>query len=97
MVADCHYMLQNLAEVEEFLHTKTVQYIEDWIAIWYPFFKKGIKDGQKQAIAGVRPITSYFQRTTTTSRAKLPPRFLSHCNRLKCDAKQKQKKYNQGK
>eukprot|EP00957_Ditylum_brightwellii_P094564 7202476-Ditylum_brightwellii.AAC.1 len=24
----------------------------DWITIWYPFFKKGIKDDQKQAIAG---------------------------------------------
>eukprot|EP00957_Ditylum_brightwellii_P012124 915470-Ditylum_brightwellii.AAC.1 len=52
MAADWQYMFQSLAEVEEFLHTKTVQYFKDWIAIWYPFFKKGIKDGQKQVIAG---------------------------------------------
>ena len=52
LAADRQYMFQNLAEVEEILQTKSVQYVKDWIAIWYPFFKKGIKDGQKQAIAG---------------------------------------------
>eukprot|EP00957_Ditylum_brightwellii_P067828 5148549-Ditylum_brightwellii.AAC.1 len=95
--SDRQYIFQNLADVEEFLHTKTVQYIRDWIVIWYPFFKKGIKDGQTQAIAGVRPITSYFQWKTTASRAKLPPRFSSRYDGLKRDAKQKRKKYNQGK
>ena len=50
-------IFQSLSEIEEFLHTKTVQYIQDWIAIWYPFFKKGIEDGQKQAINSVCPIT----------------------------------------
>eukprot|EP00957_Ditylum_brightwellii_P190059 14468771-Ditylum_brightwellii.AAC.1 len=87
---DRQYMFQNLTEVGEFLQTKSVQYIQDWITIWYPFFKKGIKDGQKQATAGVKPITSYFNKKSTTSRAKLLRRFTSHYNNIKRDAKQKQ-------
>eukprot|EP00957_Ditylum_brightwellii_P163673 12461363-Ditylum_brightwellii.AAC.1 len=58
--------------------------------VWYPFFKKGIKDGQKQAIAGVKPITSYFNKKCATLRAHLPPRFTSRYSSIKHDAKQKQ-------
>eukprot|EP00957_Ditylum_brightwellii_P178848 13622642-Ditylum_brightwellii.AAC.1 len=61
-----------MAEVEEFLQTKFIQHVQDWITIWYPFFNKGIKDGQKQAIAGVKPSMSYFNKRSTPSRAMLP-------------------------
>eukprot|EP00957_Ditylum_brightwellii_P059609 4525375-Ditylum_brightwellii.AAC.1 len=80
LAADHPYMFQNLAEAEEFLCIKLVQYIQDWIVIWYPFFKKGIKDGQKQATTGVKPIPSYFNKKCATSRACLPPRFTSRYN-----------------
>eukprot|EP00957_Ditylum_brightwellii_P076436 5809478-Ditylum_brightwellii.AAC.1 len=62
--------------------------------MWYPFFKQGIQDGQKQAIQGVKPITSHFKKKTSISRSYLPPRFTSHYNGLKCDAKQRHRKYN---
>eukprot|EP00957_Ditylum_brightwellii_P111777 8525810-Ditylum_brightwellii.AAC.1 len=55
---------------------------------WYTV--DSIKDGQKQAIAGVKLITSYFNKRNTTSRAKILQRFTSHYNGIKCDAKQKQ-------
>eukprot|EP00957_Ditylum_brightwellii_P069200 5254467-Ditylum_brightwellii.AAC.1 len=37
---DRHYMFQNSQEVEEFLQIWSIQYIQDYITIWYPFFKR---------------------------------------------------------
>ena len=42
-VADCQYMFQSLAEVEEFLQTKSFAYIKTYIDILYLFLKQGIK------------------------------------------------------
>eukprot|EP00957_Ditylum_brightwellii_P187193 14257087-Ditylum_brightwellii.AAC.1 len=36
---DQQYMCQSHQEVEEFIQTRSVAYIKDWIAIWYPFYK----------------------------------------------------------
>eukprot|EP00957_Ditylum_brightwellii_P204205 15338161-Ditylum_brightwellii.AAC.1 len=91
---DRQYMFQNLQEVKEFLQTQSIQYIQDYIAILYPFFKRGIQDGQKQAIQGVKPITSYFKKKTSISRSYLLPRFTSCYGGLKHDAKQRHRKYN---
>eukprot|EP00957_Ditylum_brightwellii_P010922 827337-Ditylum_brightwellii.AAC.1 len=91
---DWLYMFQNLQEVEEFLWTRSIQYIQDHMAIWDLFFKRGRQQGQKQAIQGVKPITSYFRKKTSISRSHLPPRFTSRFDRLKCDAKQRHRKDN---
>eukprot|EP00957_Ditylum_brightwellii_P035633 2701706-Ditylum_brightwellii.AAC.1 len=91
---DWQYMFQNLQEVKEFLWTRSIQYIQDYIAILYPFFEQGIQDGQKQGIQGVKPITSYFRKKRSISRSHLPPRFTSHFKGLKCDAKQRHRKSN---
>ena len=42
LASDQKYMFQMTAEMEEFLATKTMRYIHDWIVIWYPFFKRSI-------------------------------------------------------
>eukprot|EP00957_Ditylum_brightwellii_P193363 14723020-Ditylum_brightwellii.AAC.1 len=55
--------------------------------------ESGIQDSQKQAIQGVKPITSYFKKKTSISRSYLPPRFASHYDGLKCDAKQRHRKH----
>eukprot|EP00957_Ditylum_brightwellii_P014991 1130221-Ditylum_brightwellii.AAC.1 len=39
--------------------------------------ERGIQDGQKEAIQGVKPITSHFKKQTSISRSYLPPRFTS--------------------
>ena len=62
--ADCQYMFQSLVEVEEFLKTKLFAYIKTYLEIWYPFFKREIKNSQQNAIRSVRPLTSYFSRKT---------------------------------
>eukprot|EP00957_Ditylum_brightwellii_P085151 6475391-Ditylum_brightwellii.AAC.1 len=42
-VSDHQYMFQSLQEVEECLHTRSDVYVKDWISIWYPFYKWGLK------------------------------------------------------
>ena len=43
LASDRKYMFQTTAEMEEFLATKTMRYIHDWIAIWYLFLKEAYK------------------------------------------------------
>ena len=89
---DCQYMLQSLADMEDFLWTMSLAYIKTYLDIRYPFFKQGINNNQKNSIKSVRPLTSYFSRKTSISRSRLPPRFTSCYDRLKLDAKQKKRK-----
>ena len=89
--ADCQYMFQLLVEVEEFLKTKLFAYIKTYLEIWYPFFKRGIKNSQQNAIRSVRPLTSYFSWKTAILKSKLPPRFTFHYDGLKQDAARKKR------
>ena len=86
------YMFQSTAEIEEFLKTKSFAYIKTYLEIWYPFFKKGIKSSQQNAIRSVRPMTSYFSRKTAISKSALPPRFTFRYDGLKRDETRKKKK-----
>jgi len=63
-----------------------------YLEIWYPFFKRGIKNSQQNAIRSVRPMTSYFSRKTAISKSKLPPRFTFRYDGLKRDATRKKRK-----
>ena len=86
------YMFQLIAEIEEFLKTKSFAYIKTYLEIWYPFFKRGIKNSQQNAIRSMRPMTSYFSQKTAISKSKLPPRFTFRYDGLKWDATRKKSK-----
>eukprot|EP00957_Ditylum_brightwellii_P181741 13845017-Ditylum_brightwellii.AAC.1 len=58
------YMFQTEEEIDEFLATKKMSYIQELITLWYPYFQQGIKRGQQNAIAGIRPLAQYFRNRT---------------------------------
>jgi hypothetical protein len=87
-------MFQSSVEIEEFLNTKLFACMKTYLEIWYPFFKRGIKNSQQNAIRSVRPMTSYFSQKTAISKSKLPLRFTFHYDGLKRDATRKKRKGN---
>eukprot|EP00957_Ditylum_brightwellii_P027618 2087901-Ditylum_brightwellii.AAC.1 len=58
-------MPQEKAELQDFLKNHSINYIEQWLQIWTPYFHQGVKIATCKSFEQVWPLTTYFTKKTT--------------------------------
>ena len=66
------------AALETFLTVSTATHIQNWIHIWRPVIISSVQSAQAFAIQGVRSMTDYFPRISTTDNGPRPPNTRAH-------------------
>eukprot|EP00957_Ditylum_brightwellii_P185549 14126674-Ditylum_brightwellii.AAC.1 len=74
LARDKALMFQSHNDAIEFVDKYKPMYIEQWLAVWQPYFKRGVDTVTARTTANTKLINSYLKRKTSSiqARAHLP-------------------------